>query len=179
MPVDPGELVRTAREYATACHAATNHTYDGQPYAFHLAMVADMVERFQALIPADQHALALAGAWVHDLIEDARQTYNDVVRATNVEVAEVAYALTNEKGRTRDERANERYYDGIRENPTAHFVKICDRLANATYAVNEGTRMAEVYHREYADFWSKLWRPEFAPMFDHLAEILGIEADPK
>lgn len=179
MASEPGDLVRMAREYATACHAAANHTYDGKPYSFHLAMVADMVDRFHVLLPADQRELALAGAWVHDVIEDARQTYNDVVKATNVEVAEVAYALTNEKGRTRDERANDRYYDGIRENPTACFVKICDRLANAAHAVDGGSRMADVYRREYAHFWSKLWRPEFAPMFDHLAELLGIEADPK
>lgn len=168
-------LAETARAYAIACHADTHHTYDGEPYAFHLEMVAGMVVRFSHLLPDELRALALAGAWVHDVIEDARQTYNDVVKATSVEVAEVAYALTNEKGRTRAERANDRYYAGIRANPVAHFVKLCDRLANATYAASKASRMAEVYRREYPEFRAKLWRDEFAPMFAHLEELLGVD----
>jgi (p)ppGpp synthase/HD superfamily hydrolase len=174
MARDDEDLLKTARAYATACHADTNHTYDGRPYAFHLAMVADMVARFRGLLAEEHRQLALAGAWVHDVIEDARQTYNDVAKATSVEVAEVAYALTNEKGRTRAERANDRYYEGIRANPVAHFVKICDRLANATHAASTGSRMVEVYRREYAEFRAKLWREEFAPMFAHLEQVLGV-----
>ena len=39
--------------------------------------------------------------------------------------------------------------------------------------------MVDVYRREYAEFRTKLWRPEFAPMFEHLAEVLGIEPEPQ
>ena len=70
--------------------------------------------------------------------------------------AEIVYALTNEKGRTRAERANERYYEGIRQTPYAPFVKLCDRLANVTYAcsVDAGgdIRMKEVYKNEMGEF---------------------------
>lgn len=176
MAGDHDELVRTARAYATACHADANHTYDDRPYSFHLEMVADMVLRFRDLLPEEHRALALAGAWVHDVIEDARQTYNDVANATTIEVAEIAYALTNEKGRTRAERANDRYYDGLRANPVAHFVKICDRLANATHAASTASRMVEVYRREYAEFRAKLWREEFEAMFAHLEALLGVDS---
>ena len=34
---------------------------------------------------------------MHDVIEDCRETYNDVNKATNEEIPELAYALTNEK----------------------------------------------------------------------------------
>jgi hypothetical protein len=34
---------------------------------------------------------------VHDVIEDCRETCNDVKKATNEEIAELAYALTNKK----------------------------------------------------------------------------------
>ncbi|WP_298473442.1 hypothetical protein [uncultured Maribacter sp.] len=61
--------------------------------------------------------------WVHDIIEDARETYIDVLENTNVTIAELAYALTNEKGRTRKERANDAYYRGIQKTPNASFVK--------------------------------------------------------
>jgi ribosomal protein S18 acetylase RimI-like enzyme len=170
-----GDRVEAARAYATACHAAVNQRYDDQPYSFHLGMVADMARTFQELLPSEQREVAVAGAWVHDVIEDARQTYNDVVKAVGVEVAEVAYALTNEKGRTRGERANDRYYEGIKESPVAWFVKVCDRLANVTHAADRGGRMVEVYRKEYAEFRAKLWKPELGPMFARLEELLGIE----
>jgi len=169
-----GEQVETARAYATACHAAVNQKYDDHPYSFHLGMVADMARTFQLLLPSEQRELAVAGAWVHDVIEDARQTYNDVVKAVGVEVAEVAYALTNEKGRTRAERASDAYYAGIKANPVAWFVKVCDRLANVTHAAGQGGRMVEVYRREYAEFRAKLWKPELQPMFERLEQLLGI-----
>ena len=40
-----------------------------------------------------------------------------------ITAAEIVYALTNDKGRTRKERAGEHYYAGIRETPYAPFVK--------------------------------------------------------
>ena len=69
---------------------------------------------------------------------------------------EIVYALTNDKGRTREERAGEKYYQGIRETPYAPFVKLADRLANTTYscthANNTNNRMKEIYARELPHF---------------------------
>jgi len=63
------------------------------------------------------------GGYYHDSIEDARLTYNDVMKVARnmmteeqaLMATEIVYALTNEKGRTRAERAGEKYYQGIRE----------------------------------------------------------------
>ena len=76
------------------------------------------------------------GAYYHDSIEDARLTYNDVIRIAKrwmddeqaLIATEIVYALTNDKGRTRAERAGEKYYQGIRETAFAPFVKLSDRL---------------------------------------------------
>ena len=70
---------------------------------------------------------------------------------------EIVYALTNDKGRTREERAGEKYYQGIRVTPYAPFVKLCDRLANVTYSCSvdngrNGSRMREVYKGEMGKF---------------------------
>ena len=69
---------------------------------------------------------------------------------------EIVYALTNDKGRSRAERAGEKYYQGIRETPYAPFVKLCDRLANITYScAGEGAHslhMKEVYKHEMPHF---------------------------
>lgn len=73
---------------------------------------------------------------------------------STITAAEVVYALTNDKGRTRSERAGEHYYAGIRDTPYAPFVKLCDRLANMTYSFN-GTNDANNHmHKVYASEWS-------------------------
>ena len=70
--------------------------------------------------------------------------------------AEVVYALTNDKGRTRAERAGEHHYAGIRATPYAPFVKLCDRLANMTHSFTASDggnhRMRTVYQQEWEHF---------------------------
>ncbi|PCC74497.1 hypothetical protein SAMN02745121_06755 [Nannocystis exedens] len=166
-------LVQAAQSYATRAHAETNHLYDGRPYASHLSMVVERAVEFLHLLDEADRPIALAGAWVHDTIEDARQTYNDVKKATNEAVAEVAFALTNEKGRTRKERANARYYEGIRASDVATFVKICDRLANAGYSAATRSRMLAVYRQEQPDFRAALYSDRFAEMWDALEQLLA------
>ena len=94
----------------------------------------------------------------------ARQTYNDVMKTAlkwmkgeqALMATEIVYALTNDKGRTRAERAGEKYYRGIRETPYAPFVKLCDRLANISYSCSadggKGSRMKGVYRAEMPHF---------------------------
>lgn len=145
-------IIDTAREYAIRCHSETNHLYDGKPYAVHLNYVYSEAKKFCHLIPTEHRDNFLAAAWVHDVIEDCRQTYNDVKNATNKEVAELAYALTNEKGKNRKERASVKYYNEIKKVPYAVLLKVCDRLANFKYSIESGSRMAAMYAKENHDF---------------------------
>ena len=68
----------------------------------------------------------------------------------------MVYALTNEKGRTRAERANDKYYQGIRETPYAPMLKLADRLAHISYScsnTNESNaHMKQVYQTELPHF---------------------------
>ena len=72
------------------------------------------------------------------------------------QATEMVYALTNEKGRTRAERANDKYYQGIRETPYAPMLKLADRLANISYScsnTNESNaHMKQVYQTELPHF---------------------------
>ena len=81
-------------------------------------------------------------------------------RQQAVVAAEIVYALTNDKGRTRSERAGENYYRGIRQTPYAPFVKLADRLANTTYSCSQtnsdNLHMKEVYRREMPHFLSAI-----------------------
>ena len=190
------EQIRTA---AHALHAHVNQHYDKvHPYGFHLDMVADAVYRYGHLVCVNETDVLplFFGAYFHDSIEDARQTYNDVLdiarQYMNEEQAhtatEIVYALTNDKGRNRAERAGERYYKGIRETPYAPFVKMADRLANITFSCSEegpkGGRMREVYKGEMAHFLPSINPHSKDPrlgvpieMIEALAEILIEEVD--
>jgi hypothetical protein len=148
-------------------HESVNQQYDKKhPYGFHLDMVADSVFKYGHLICQSEHDVVplFFGAFYHDSIEDARMSYNDVTKAARLFMdeeqaymaAEMVYALTNDKGRTRAERAGERYYQGIRETPYAPFLKLADRLANTTYSFThcnkENVHMKEIYREEMPHF---------------------------
>ena len=161
--------VAVLAEAAAQCHAAVNQTYDGYlPYAFHLRLTASYALRFLPLLQLDeaQGETVLAAAYFHDTLEDARLSYNDLtalltrlkdehqLRLDVRAAAEAVYALTNDKGRTRAERAGDAYYQGIRETPFAPFLKMCDRLANLRYSTlwTPRQRMARVYAEEMPHF---------------------------
>lgn len=163
-----GPVINAIKDKAYGLHASVNQTYDKiHPYGFHLDMVAESVYKYGYLVCADDADVLplFFGAYYHDSIEDARQTYNDVKR-TALEymdeekaslATEIVYALTNDKGRTREERAGERYYQGIRTTAYAPFVKLADRLANISYSFRSkanpaNEHMRNVYLKELPHF---------------------------
>jgi (p)ppGpp synthase/HD superfamily hydrolase len=161
------------RNWAVKQHVDTNHMYDGLPYKLHLTMVTNEVEK--ALVNAPIHAVIkdeiISAAWGHDLIEDTRVTYNDVLDKSTTYVAGIIYALTNEKGKNRKERANDKYYEGIRDMPYATLVKVCDRISNVKYSKLMGSRMFEMYQKEHEHFYKSLYHPDYENVFT----ILGNE----
>lgn len=170
----PDSIVDKAKAYAIKCHADTNHLYDDKPYSYHLEMVFQVAREFQDLLPPHVKYDVLAACWVHDCIEDCRQNYNDVRDATNQRVADIAYALTNEKGRSRKERASGLYYCGIRETEFATFVKLCDRIANIRHSIRTGSRMFQVYQQEHAGFCAALYDQRYEPMFVLLDNLVVV-----
>lgn len=164
-------IINEIRYDAHALHASVNHAYDRiRPYGFHLDMVVNWVRKYiEEVCVSEQDILPIYfAAFYHDSIEDARLSYNDVMKIAQELMdeeqaylaAEIVYALTNEKGRNRAERANEKYFAGIREIPYAPFVKLADRLANTSYAFSKGTadslRMSKVYREELPGFLEAL-----------------------
>jgi len=180
-------------------HSSTNHMYDTYlPYEFHLRMVHNVGMQFKYLLDDTkdyysnepyrgpmQNQITLRDAclvatWGHDLIEDCRVSYNDVKNHLGQEVADIIYALTNEKGKNRKERANEKYYEGIRNTPGAVFVKLCDRIANVQYSKMTGSRMFEMYGKENKVFMVSLGRLKsdevphpYEEMFQYLENLFN------
>ena len=144
-------------EWCIAKHAQTNHMYDEYlPYEFHLRMVAKVGDQFAHLLPSHIKAHVLRSLWGHDLIEDARVNYNECAKHLGRKVADLIYAVTNEKGHNRGERACAAYYKGIRDEEGADFVKLCDRIANVQYSKLTQSRMFEMYKAENKHFTEKL-----------------------
>ena len=159
--------------FAIEAHASVNQTYDGKPYSVHLCMVYTQAMQFIEHIPKKDRNDVLNAVWLHDTIEDCRLTYNDIVKISNVEVAEMVYALSNEKGRNRKERANGKYYKGIRETEFATFIKLCDRLANVIYSRETKSRMFDVYKEENEAFLKRLFeRPDQELRYRELVQAL-------
>ena len=165
------KLVEKAREYATEKHKSVNHYYDNQPYEIHLRLVFGFAHKYSYLI-TENIVETLASAWTHDVIEDCRETYNDVKLELGKVVADISYVLTNLKGRTRDERAGSAYYEGIREVEGAVFIKICDRLANTMYSRNKESSMFERYKIEYVHFKKELYQERYSEMFEEIEELM-------
>ena len=85
--------------FAIEAHAKVNQEYDGLPYSVHLCMVNSVAIRFLEAIPPHRVDDVINAVWLHDTIEDCRLTYNDILKISNKEVADLVYAVTNEKGK--------------------------------------------------------------------------------
>lgn len=159
--------IEEIKKAAWALHESVNQTYDDTlPYGYHLSMVADAAVAYGHEVIASEVDIVpvIFAAYYHDSIEDARQTYNDVMKIAKRQMSdeqalmatEIVYALTNDKGRTRAERAGEKYYEGIRTTPYAPLIKLCDRYANMSHSFHgsdeSNVHMREVYAREWPHF---------------------------
>lgn len=168
---DHSALIKEIEESACKLHDSVGQTYDQtKPYGFHLRMTASAALRFghEVVVQEKDIIPVIFGAYYHDSIEDARLTYNDVTKTAKrfmsdeqaFTAAEIVYALTNDKGRTRGERAGEHYYAGIRSTVYAPFIKLCDRYANMSYSFKgtntDNRHMREVYIKEWAHFISSI-----------------------
>lgn len=156
-----------------------NQKYDGLPYSFHLKIVEKQFDRFNSLLPQPSVFIANLAIITHDVLEDARLTYNDVIKlvenhfsySTGVKVAEIVYLVTDFKGRTRAERKPDLFYEELFSNKIALFVKLCDMIANKYYSTMSNSSMKEAYVKEYEKFKSKCYYEPYKEMFETLENI--------
>lgn len=171
-------------EWAFKAHDDTNHLYDGYlPYGFHLRMTIKVGTYFQTIIPVGKLGTVLCACAGHDLIEDTRKSYNDIYEAlvsfgysidSTKEICELIFAVSNETGRNRKERANAHYYWKIRNTPLAKFVKMCDKIANVRYGVWHNSDKLGMHKKEHEYFLEQMQlEPMYKPMLDELNILLS------
>ena len=165
------DSVYKAEIYASKKHREVNQDFDGYSYRFHLNGVFEVAKEFIDILPPQDQDEVLVACWVHDILEDTHETYNDLKKVLGEVAAEYSFALTNEKGRTRAERANAKYYAGIKNYRHATFVKLCDRIFNTKYSKSKGSSMFNKYKSEYAEFKSKLYDGRYQELWDELENL--------
>jgi len=165
-------ILAGARDTAKRWHGEVNQTYGNDlPYHYHTDLVGAIAHKYIALIPTKKQGEVLAACYLHDTIEDCRKTYNDVSKIFGKEVADLVYAVTNEKGKTRKERANAHYYHGINSTRFAVFVKLCDRIANVLHGTIHGG-MLDMYKKENTEFLASLVLDGYEDMVYDLKVLL-------
>lgn len=159
-------------------HFRVGQKYDGLPYHVHLELVVRYAKKYIHLIPEQYRDAVIVGAWGHDTIEDTGITWNDARKNLGELEADIIFAATNEKGKVRKDRANDKYYNEIFENHLFVFVKLCDRLANMYYSKTHGNQgMYETYKKELPNFKEKLYVKDFDVMWEELENIEFTEKD--
>lgn len=170
-----------------------NGKYDNDlPYSFHIKKVLAQGRKFYHLIAQydrdmsrgdpDVHLSVVDCAILfHDHIEDFRMTYNDILhlvwKGTHcskdlaIMVADIVYCVTDEKGKTRSDRKNLKYYQELKANKLALFVKLADLAANTLYSKLSASDMYDKYKKEWPAFKNKLYLAEYDEFFNYIDNI--------
>lgn len=154
-----------------------NQTYDQTlPYSFHLKCVDKNVMHYGVnKIDSDEGYSLMVSRMIaigHDLIEDARMTYNDIKNVisgfdgftqeyqrayVHERVADGIYCCTNVRGKNRAERHGIEFTNTLLENSPATFVKLCDILANIRFSKLTQSGMLKAYKKEFPIFEKQIW----------------------
>lgn len=175
-PAGHTEIVPKAIVAATKGHNDTNHMYGDASYTIHLSHVVDVAQRFIHLVPVASRPIVIAACWLHDSIEDARMSYNDILKVfkyggdenTAKAIAEIVRAVTNYgRGRNRQERMPDFIYEEIRNTTGATFTKLSDRIANIEFGGK-----SDMYKKEHPHFKEMLYNEDYKLMFDYIDYLL-------
>ena len=140
--------------YAQKCYDDANCSYDGQNYFVHIQMVVNMVEKYHYIFvdPTDAE-ITIGAAYCHDLMEDAKQTYNNIVDGCGgvigLRVADVSLAVTDVPAENRLMKHLLTMGKTVKDY-RAIILKMCDMASNATYSKRTGSSMYKKYVAEYA-----------------------------
>lgn len=170
-PNSTNYILYDAMRWALETHHSVRQKYDKKyPYFYHLNEVSKIAIMFRHLV--ENNPVTFMIALFHDVIEDARLTYNDVKALWGKEVADGVFACTELRGKNRAERHGPLYFKTLRENRYGRFVKICDVIANMEQGLKTGSSMLEKYIKEYPHFKEELYSEEFKSMFTYIEEVI-------
>lgn len=174
-------------DYAKKCYDDANCTYgdDKGSYMIHIDMVIDFLMKHLAVFKSISDCNnTISAAYTHDLMEDAKQTFNNIAKITGKESADITLSVTDVPAENRLMKhlltmgKTVQNYKGI-------ILKISDIYANTSYSKTNHTSMYSTYVEEYqyrkpifrkALIWYKddLNQEELVKIWEDLDEINNI-----
>jgi (p)ppGpp synthase/HD superfamily hydrolase len=161
-----------AKLFVLLQHHKVNQKYDNlYPYYYHLKMVLEKAEYFyeNTNISREEFNIICITALGHDLIEDTRMTYNDVLELFGKQIADCIFTCTELRGKNRAERHGPEYMKLLKEDRLGRFVKLSDICANMTMGKKTGSSMLKKYQKEYkTKIYDNLYTEEFKFIFAYI-----------
>jgi (p)ppGpp synthase/HD superfamily hydrolase len=157
-----------AKRFAKIVHHGQK--YGTHSYDYHLLQVEMALQRFGFT----DEKLKIS-AWLHDVIEDTKISYDKIKYGFGGEIADIVYSVTNEMGRNRKERYA-KTYPKIRDNKDGLIIKLADRIANIEFSKGMNTGFADMYQAEWSAFEASLKDereadPRVKKMWDYLKSL--------
>lgn len=152
--------VEKARAFAMERHG--DQAYGTLPYVAHLDLVASNVRRY-GLAYGSNRVVRLVAAYLHDVVEDTPTTVAEVRALFGDEVADLVWAVTNEPGSNRKERAVATYPKIRAAGRDAVALKLCDRIANVEFCRAQRDHRLRMYQKEHASFRAALYAEDDGP----------------
>jgi len=120
-------MVSEAAELAARRHTGMARKGRGnEPYINHLAEVANLL----ALVTDGADAELVAAGWLHDTIEDAGTTREELAQKFSERVAALVVEVTDDVNLSQTERRQKQIEDAPRKSPGAKLIKIADKISN-------------------------------------------------
>lgn len=133
----------------------------GTPYYLHPFAVADILAN--SGYSSNYQIVAL----FHDLLEDTDTTYEELIKLSNINIANIVKLLTKEKNYQMED-----YINRIEQNEIAKMVKLADRVHNLLEAHFASDKWINKYIAETKQWYLKM--AEGTPFEKELIDILKI-----
>lgn len=158
------------REMASDAHS--DNSYGPHDYDYHLERVEEALRDFGYDDPT-----MLAGAWLHDTVEDTDVTREDISETIDEVVADLVWRVTDEEGDNRAEKKRNTY-PKMTERDEAVVLKLADRIANVRQNLKEDNMSYwRMYRDEHGEFYEHLYDGSHQEMWDHLHDMLDLDPD--
>jgi (p)ppGpp synthase/HD superfamily hydrolase len=135
--------------FAQKIYNDANCEYNGGNYFIHINMVKDIFNSHVLIYKNKLDIEPTIGAiFLHDGIEDAKLTYNNICEVCGKDVADIVLAVTDVPAENRLMRHLLTMPKTVKDY-RAIILKMCDIYANAQYSKEHGSSMYKKYVEEY------------------------------
>ncbi|MFD2287217.1 HD domain-containing protein [Pedobacter petrophilus] len=126
------EQLKEVRSFAIKAH--DGQKYGAFPYEVHLMSVLSTLLKFNIFPTNEEHYKILAGAWLHDVLEDTDISKNEFINHFGEAIFDIVWSVTDGEGEDRKARKNI-MYSRLIHNQQAIIVKLADRIANVEASI--------------------------------------------